>query len=635
MIILGGLPSGIIFGPHGITPSQIATGGTASSPLLNDVDPGDETTELLWRLEPTYLAAGVTAVTDNGSYSLTGAPTGTHVQPYRLFALPATGAPYTGTSTITTTVSEPVVPPSIVAQPQPQSVTVGSAAAFAVTAAGTAPLAYQWRRNGAAISGATASSYVLSSPQLVDGGAVFDVTVSNAAGSVTSSGATLTVQAGSVAPAITAQPQAQTVSAGEAAAFAVTATGTAPLAYQWRRNGINISGATAASYLLPAAQAGDNGAQFSVQVSNAAGAVTSAAAVLTVQTTAGAAPVVVANPQNQTVVEGAPVTFQGSATGTAPLAYQWRRNGVNLPGATAATLSFTAALVDAGAAYSLVISNTFGSVQTSAALLSVLPSTAAPTITTQPQSQVLEDGATAVLSVVAVGAVPLAYQWRKDGAPLAGAVQPTLQVPNVNLLDNRTRYQVVVSNSFGQATSSAADLLVPVVSLAAAKLGARIDDARFDADIPRWVDAAVRLAEQFCNTYFTPKQPAFDRPDWPTAGSTFPVSGATGCRATYWDGAAWVALAPEAMVVFADGSRTGVAPASGTTWPALGEVVGGPRVRLVFSAGPSTAASLPVEVQHFVIAHVSLWADENRAAAPQAAQNFPWLYAGLEPLKVY
>ena len=60
MIILGGLPAGITFGPHGITPAQIAVGGPASSPLLNDVDPGDDATELLWRLEPTYLTAGVT-----------------------------------------------------------------------------------------------------------------------------------------------------------------------------------------------------------------------------------------------------------------------------------------------------------------------------------------------------------------------------------------------------------------------------------------------------------------------------------------------------------------------------------------------------------------------------------------------
>jgi hypothetical protein len=102
-----------------------------------------------------------------------------------------------------------------------------------------------------------------------------------------SSGAPVTVTQPPTAPTITAQPTAQTVSAGQSATFSVTASGTAPLAYQWQRNGSPIAGATAASYTTPATTAADNGTTFAVTVSNASGSVSSAGATLTI---AGAPP---------------------------------------------------------------------------------------------------------------------------------------------------------------------------------------------------------------------------------------------------------------------------------------------------------------------------------------------------------
>lgn len=89
---------------------------------------------------------------------------------------------------------------------------------------------------------------------------------------------------GATAPAVSTQPAAQGVALGEAASFAVVATGTAPLAYQWRKNGVAISGATSASYTTPAVVAEDDGATYSVVISNVAGSVTSSAALLTVLT---------------------------------------------------------------------------------------------------------------------------------------------------------------------------------------------------------------------------------------------------------------------------------------------------------------------------------------------------------------
>jgi hypothetical protein len=88
------------------------------------------------------------------------------------------------------------------------------------------------------------------------------------------------------APAITAAPASRTVIAGQTASFSVTATGTAPLAYQWRMNGTAISGATSSTYTTAATTVSENAAQFTVVVSNSAGSATSSAAVLTVNAAA-------------------------------------------------------------------------------------------------------------------------------------------------------------------------------------------------------------------------------------------------------------------------------------------------------------------------------------------------------------
>jgi len=175
-----------------------------------------------------------------------------------------------------------VVAPSITTQPVSQTVTASQTANFSVAATGTTLLSYQWYENATAIVGATSSSYTTPATSATDNGAPFSVTVSNAAGNVTSNNATLTVNAAPVPPAITTQPVSQTVIAGQTATFSVAASGTAPLSYQWKKNATIITGAISASYTTPATSAADNGAPFSVTVSNAAGNVTSNNATLTV-----------------------------------------------------------------------------------------------------------------------------------------------------------------------------------------------------------------------------------------------------------------------------------------------------------------------------------------------------------------
>src|SRR5207249_7422659 len=103
-----------------------------------------------------------------------------------------------------------------------------------------------------------------------------------------------------VAPAITLQPQSLIVTQGVNATFSVTATGSAPLGYQWRFNGTNLAGATASNYARNSAQAADAG-NYSVVVSNAAGSLTSSNAALTVLVP----PTITSQPQSQIVNQGA------------------------------------------------------------------------------------------------------------------------------------------------------------------------------------------------------------------------------------------------------------------------------------------------------------------------------------------
>jgi len=172
--------------------------------------------------------------------------------------------------------------PAIASQPDDQLVVAGQTATFAVTVSGSAPLSYQWKKNGTAISGATSPSYTTPVTTNADSGAQFTVTVSNSSGSVTSDQATLTIAPSATAPGITAQPLSQGVVVGQSATFSVVATGTSPLSYQWKKSGTDISGATSASYTTPATTLADDGTSYSVTVTNSVSSVASAPASLAV-----------------------------------------------------------------------------------------------------------------------------------------------------------------------------------------------------------------------------------------------------------------------------------------------------------------------------------------------------------------
>src|SRR5207244_1795586 len=217
---------------------------------------------------------------------------------------------------------------------------------YTAAAPATVPWSYQWQKNGTSIAGATSANYTTPATTMSDNGVKFAVVVGDSAGTVTSTPGTLTVTAASVAATITTQPVNQTVTAGQTATFTVVASGTAPLSYQWQKNGANIAGATSSSYTTPATTIADSGATFDVVVSNSIGNATSNLATLTVSV---GTVMLNANTRSEKrrVRAGQRTMFTVEANGTAPLKYQWQKNGANIAGATSSSYTTAATTIAA------------------------------------------------------------------------------------------------------------------------------------------------------------------------------------------------------------------------------------------------------------------------------------------------
>jgi len=173
------------------------------------------------------------------------------------------------------------IPPAITSSPPNGIVPQDSNASFAVTNAGSTALSYQWRLDGQPLAGATATNLIVAAAQCTNAGS-YDVIVTYAGGSVTSSIALLTVVS---PPVFVSPPTNQTIIMGQPASFSITATNDCGggLTYQWRLNDAELLDATNSALLLTNAQPADAGS-YTVVITNAAGAVTSSVATLEVIT---------------------------------------------------------------------------------------------------------------------------------------------------------------------------------------------------------------------------------------------------------------------------------------------------------------------------------------------------------------
>ncbi|HLP76591.1 MAG TPA: immunoglobulin domain-containing protein, partial [Candidatus Paceibacterota bacterium] len=260
---------------------------------------------------------------------------------------------------------------------------------------------------------------------------------------------TITLVAGAAPPtppSITTQPVSVTTTQGLSATFSVTATGTAPLSYQWRFNNANLSGKTASSLTFnPVSTA--NAGNYSVVVSNSGGSVTSSVVSLTVVVPV-TPPSITSQPTSLVTTQGLSASFSVGASGTAPLSYQWRFNNANLSGKTTSSLTLNPVSTANAGNYDVIVSNSGGSVTSSVVSLTVVVPVTPPSITSQPTSLVTTQGLSASFSVGASGTAPLSYQWRFNNANLSGQTASSLTLNPVSTA-NAGNYSVVVSNSGG------------------------------------------------------------------------------------------------------------------------------------------------------------------------------------------
>jgi hypothetical protein len=392
-----------------------------------------------------YITAA-TALSDNGTQ-------------YRVLATNTLGS--AASAVVTVSVSDLDVAPSITTQPASLSVASGSDVVFAVDARGTEALSYQWYRDGSALAGENSPILRLTGVSIMNSGS-FTVTVSNAAGDADSNAANLNVYPGTpaaVAPTIVTQPASLTVNAGNTATFAVGVDGTGPFTFQWRRNGINIAGATSAVLIRPAVVA-DAAGEYSVVVGNAASAgVTSDPATLSVNANgATIAPDIITQPATLIVAPGGSGLLAVAATGSGPLSYQWLNDGVPLSGETGPVLVIDNASQASEGNFAVRVSNSVGDVQSSEAQVILL---GAPLITSHPAGVSLFENSTTTFRVEASGS-NVHYQWLRNGSPISSSDSDSHTTHSLTVADSGAVYSVIVYNGAGVAISGPAVLTVRV-----------------------------------------------------------------------------------------------------------------------------------------------------------------------------
>ncbi|WP_461077956.1 immunoglobulin domain-containing protein [Spirosoma flavus] len=416
-----------------VTFSAVATGDiTGYQWLKNDVAiPG--ATSTIFTIPSVTLA-------DAGSYTIrVFAPCGAQTAWPVDLVVNSSGPPPTPPASIT-----------ITEHPTSQTGCTGGSITFRVRALGDNISSIRWRKNGTIIPGlASGAAYTIAPLSSADEGE-YDVVLTNASGSVTSSKATLTVQPGA---SITTHPVGQTVCFGGSATFRVVVSGSAT-GYQWRKNGNAIPGASNATYTIANVGNTDIG-QYDVQVFSC-GSQTSNSASLAIKL-----PVTITSVSATEVIcaggtASFNVTVSGSVTG-----FQWRKNGVNIPGATSNPYNIPNATAQNAGNYDVVVSGECGSATSSVVPLSFLPSA---TITGQPSGQTVCSGSSATFRVTVTGDAT-GYQWRKNGSDIPGATDATFTLPSVGSND-AGQYDVQVFSACGTLSSNPASLIIkPVVTI--------------------------------------------------------------------------------------------------------------------------------------------------------------------------
>jgi len=362
--------------------------------------------------------------------------------------------------------------PIITSQPTSVTVTQGDNAIFNVTASGNAPLTYQWRKNGVNINGATAATYTISNTTTANTG-TYSVIVSNAYGSVTSNNANLTVTAPNQPPVANILTPAigATYAGGTIISFSGNAadpeTGALPgSSLSWYvifHHGSHThpgpsatTGSTSGSFTIPNAgeTASDVFYRLYLVATDAQGARDTAyrdivprTSTITLNT----------NPQGLTVtLDGQPFTAPLTVTSVEGI----MRSIGTTTSQTLNSVKYNYSNWSHGGAQTQTLTTPVNNVSYTA---NFVQAPVAPTINAQPENLTVPTGSNATFTVIAVGTAPLSYQWRKNGVNISGATTASFTIPSVTP-GNAGMYSVVVSNAAGSIISNNATLEIEALT---------------------------------------------------------------------------------------------------------------------------------------------------------------------------
>ena len=258
-----------------------------------------------------------------------------------------------------------------------------------------------------------------------------------------------------VAPRIQRGPAAQVVPEGSAFSISVETSGSGPFHYEWFRDGLFLERTRESVWTVGSANGGVAGA-YTVQVSNRRGVALSEAATIEIDPV----PRIVTSPVDTAVCEGASLTLSVSVYGRGPFEFRWLRDGEEVErqvvSSRTATLSRVTTSLDDEGVYAARVTNEFGSAESAEATVLVAP---LPRVVTQPADVFVCPGSAVELEVVATGAPPLEYQWRKDGVALDSERAAALALDAVTP-EAAGSYELLVTNSCGAIVSTAANVTV-------------------------------------------------------------------------------------------------------------------------------------------------------------------------------
>jgi hypothetical protein len=353
----------------GCESTRVPVDATINGTITIDADPIDKT--LCGTNEPVVFSVTATGAIGNYQWRKNGVDIPGATSPLYTIASPSAAdagdydvvvsgpcsIAYSDTATLS--FSAPTV---ITADPLVQQACTGGSATFTTSATGTGSLGYQWRKNGINIVGAYAPTFTISNVSAADIGS-YDVIVTGSCNADTSNAAALTV---APATTVSTQPLTQTVCGGTNVTFTAAGSGTGTLTYQWRKAGVNINGATSATYTITGVAVADGG-NYDVVITGNCGSATSTIAVLNVKP----ATIITVPPAAQSICIGSNVTFSVTATGGGTLTYQWRKGGTPIASATSSSYTINSVTAADIANYDVIVTGDCGPVTSPVAGLTI------------------------------------------------------------------------------------------------------------------------------------------------------------------------------------------------------------------------------------------------------------------------